>query len=118
MLCKSCETTSISEYLTSTAGLKIRIFWLANWALLILLISSSVFPENIEPHITSMQPVFLGFSEYIVLLNRFANLIYFTFRCNMESVWICVKNSVCDFQETVLQLLCIVFLLFVSVCRI
>src|SRR5574344_2113246 len=41
------------------------IFWFANWALLSLLISSSVFPENIDPHITSMHPDFLVFSENI-----------------------------------------------------
>ena len=45
-----------------------EIFWLANCALFSLLMSSSVLPENIEPHITSMQPDFIGFSEYMAFV--------------------------------------------------
>jgi hypothetical protein len=45
------------------AGLKISTFCFAIKALFNLRINSSVFPENIEPHITSIQPprVFPGF---------------------------------------------------------
>jgi hypothetical protein len=38
------------------AGLKISTFWRANLARLIRLMSSSVLPENIEPHTTSILP--------------------------------------------------------------
>ena len=48
-------------------GLNVAIFCLANWALLSLLMSSSVFPENMEPQITSMQPDFFAFSKNISL---------------------------------------------------
>ena len=65
MLWESCETTSRSEYLLSMVGLKVAIFCFANCARLSLLMSSSVFPENIEPQITSMQPVFFAFSKNI-----------------------------------------------------
>ena len=49
-------TTSSSEYLTSMAGLKISTFCRANCALRRRRISSSVLPENIEPHTTSILP--------------------------------------------------------------
>ena len=65
MLCESCETTSRSEYLLSIVGLNVAIFCFANCALLSLLINSSVFPENIEPQITSIHPDFFVFSENI-----------------------------------------------------
>lgn len=67
MLWESCDTTSSSEYRLSIVGLKVAIFCFANWALRSLRISSSVLPENIEPHINSMQPDFLLFSENISL---------------------------------------------------
>ena len=41
------------------AGLNISTRWRANLALFILRISSSVFPENIEPQITSILPLLL-----------------------------------------------------------
>src|SRR5688572_8776358 len=66
---ESCETTSSSWYRLSIAGLKISTFCLANSALFSLLISSSVFPENIEPQITSIHPLrlpWLLFSKNIV----------------------------------------------------
>ncbi|CCY65947.1 unknown [Prevotella sp. CAG:1124] len=53
---RSWLTTSSSEYRVSMAGLKISTFCLANSARFNLLISSSVLPENIEPHITSILP--------------------------------------------------------------
>ena len=68
MLWASCETTSSSEYLTSMQGLYIATFSLANCALFILLISSSVLPENIEPQITSIEPAFFALSKNISLL--------------------------------------------------
>ena len=37
-------------------GLKISTFCLANFARFMRRISSSVFPENIDPHTTSMRP--------------------------------------------------------------
>lgn len=37
-------------------------------------ISSSVLPENIEPHITSIQPFWLAFSKNILLLLCFVSL--------------------------------------------
>src|SRR5690606_6954493 len=43
-------------YLRSTEGLKISTRRCAIWGLLSLRISSSVFPENMEPQITSIQP--------------------------------------------------------------
>ena len=49
-------TTSLSEYRVSRAGLKISTFCLANFARFILLMSSSVLPENIDPHTTSILP--------------------------------------------------------------
>ena len=52
----SCDTTSSMEYRVSMAGLKISTFCRANCARFILRMSSSVLPENIEPHITSMRP--------------------------------------------------------------
>ncbi len=68
MLCESCDTTWSSEYLMSTAGLYISTFWFAKVALFNLLISSSVFPENIDPQITSIEPAFFAFSKNISLL--------------------------------------------------
>lgn len=53
---RSWLTTSISEYRVSRAGLKISTLCFANSARLSLLISSSVLPENIDPHTTSILP--------------------------------------------------------------
>ena len=56
MALASCDTTSISWYRVSILGLKISTFCLANCARFKRRISSSVLPENILPHITSMLP--------------------------------------------------------------
>ena len=53
---RSWLTTSSSEYLVSIAGLKISTRCLANTARLTRRMSSSVFPENIDPHTTSILP--------------------------------------------------------------
>ena len=53
---RSWLTTSISEYLVSIEGLNISTFCRANSARFSLRISSSVLPENIEPHTTSILP--------------------------------------------------------------
>ena len=70
----SCETTSSSEYRTSMRGLKISTRRRANSARFRRRISSSVLPENIEPHITSIQPFWLAFSKNILLLLCFVSL--------------------------------------------
>ena len=51
-------------------------------SVLSLLISSSVFPENMEPQMTSMQPDFLILSEYILVDFSDANLVFFYLSCN------------------------------------
>lgn len=70
----SCETTSSSEYRTSMRGLKISTRRRANSARFRRRISSSVLPENIEPHITSIQPFWLAFSKNILLQLCFVSL--------------------------------------------
>lgn len=52
----SCDTTFSSEYRTSMEGLNISTRCRAKVARLRRRISSSVFPENIEPQITSIRP--------------------------------------------------------------
>ncbi|MPM96089.1 hypothetical protein SDC9_143246 [bioreactor metagenome] len=66
ILFESCDTTSSIEYLISILGLKISTLRFANFALLSLLISSSVLPENIDPHTTSIQPAFFALSKNIL----------------------------------------------------
>jgi hypothetical protein len=51
------ETTSLREYLVSVVGLNISTRCLAISARRKRQISSSVFPENIEPEITSIHPL-------------------------------------------------------------
>ena len=53
----SWETMLNSSYRISIAGLKISTFRLAILALFSRLISSSVFPENMDPQTTSIQPL-------------------------------------------------------------
>lgn len=53
---ESCETTSVSWYRVSTCGLKISTFRLAIFARFSRRINSSVLPENIDPHTTSIHP--------------------------------------------------------------
>ena len=65
---KFIKTKEYKEY--SILGLKISIFIFAISALLSLRINSSVFPENMLPHITSIQPEFIGVSV-ITYLNQF-----------------------------------------------
>ena len=64
------------------AGLYISTFKLAMRARLILLINSSVFPENIEPQITSIQPFlcyvfFKRGSKNILYLQGYKNSLFF-----------------------------------------
>ena len=55
-----CDTTFVSLNLVSVLGLKISTCCLAMNARFNLRRSSSVFPENIDPQMTSIQPVFLS----------------------------------------------------------
>ncbi|OPZ96167.1 MAG: hypothetical protein BWY72_01783 [Bacteroidetes bacterium ADurb.Bin416] len=52
----SWETTLVSEYRVSMAGLKISTRCLAMVARFSRRMSSSVLPENMEPQITSIRP--------------------------------------------------------------
>src|SRR5690606_1814991 len=53
----SCETIFTSSYRVSMAGLKISTLRLAIFTRFSLLISSSVFPLNIDPQTTSIHPL-------------------------------------------------------------